>query len=255
MRLGCAAYSYRDLLKSGEMSLEQFVDTCAEMKLDGVELTSYYFSTTDRAYLNDLKRYCFRKGMHILATAVGSNFTLPDADKRREWVETTKAWIAHSEVLGAPCIRIFAGPIPKEVPEETAFGWALECIEECLALGAERGVALALENHGGVTETAQQVQKFLDRIDSPWFGLNLDFGNFRNDPYAEFDLCAPHTVTTHAKRTMHAGEGRVSVDYAKVAEIMRRNDYAGYISIEYEDAEDPHTAVPAFVEYLKQCVR
>ena len=67
--------------------------------------------------------------------------------------------------------------------------------------------------------------------------------------------CSPHAVTTHAKRTMRAGEGRVSVDYARVAEIMRRCNYAGYISVEYEDEEDPRTAVPAFVEYLKQCVR
>ena len=37
MRLGCCAYSYRDLLKSGEMSLEDFVKTCEDLDLDGVQ--------------------------------------------------------------------------------------------------------------------------------------------------------------------------------------------------------------------------
>src|SRR5947207_10346162 len=109
MRVGCAAYSYRERLKTGGgMSLEQFVDTCAGMGLDGVELTSYYFPSTDREYLNRLKRYCFLQGQHVLGTAVGSNFTQPDEAKRREQVRMTRDWIDHSVVLGAPCIRVFA---------------------------------------------------------------------------------------------------------------------------------------------------
>jgi len=45
MRLGCAAYSYRDYLKEGGgMTLEAFIDEGARMGLNGVELTSYYFA-------------------------------------------------------------------------------------------------------------------------------------------------------------------------------------------------------------------
>ena len=40
------------------MSLvEDFVDTTADLGVEGVELTAYYFPTTDRAYLNSLKRH------------------------------------------------------------------------------------------------------------------------------------------------------------------------------------------------------
>lgn len=250
MRVGCAAYSYRDLLKPGTMSMEQFVDTCAGMGLDGVELTSYYFPSTERDYLNGLKRYCFLRGMHILGTAVGSNFTQADEEKRREQVRMTRDWIDHSVTLGAPCIRVFAGPIPEGVSEDQAFGWALECIQECVAHAAERGVVVALENHGGVTSTAEQVTRFLDRIDSPWFGVNLDFGNFRVDPYREIEQIAPRSVTTHAKLTSRFGEDRREVDYGKVREIMERAGYRGYISIEFEEKEDPTVGVPRFAEHL-----
>jgi sugar phosphate isomerase/epimerase len=193
--------------------------------------------------------------MHILAAAVGSNFTLPDEGRRREQVETTKQWIDHSVVLGAPCLRVFAGPIPQGHTEVDACRWAVECLRECVAYAAERGVVVALENHGGITATAQQVLRLVEQLQNPWFGVNLDCGNFRNDPYKEIELCAPHAVTTHAKRTMREGDTRVAVDYARVADILRRTNYAGYLSVEYEDAEDPRTAVPAFVEYLKQCCR
>jgi sugar phosphate isomerase/epimerase len=254
MRLGCAAYSYRDLLKSGAMSLEGFVDECAAMGLDGVELTGYYFPSLERAYLNHLKRHCFLRGQHVLATAVGSNFTQPDEEKRREHVRTTCEMIDGSVVLGAPCIRVFAGPLPAEVEEETAFRWALECLEECVAYGAERGVAVALENHGGVTGTAAQVQRFLNAIGSPWFGINLDFGNFREDPYQEFALLAPRAITTHAKLVSRFGEERREVDYMRVREIMEGAGYQGYLSIEYEESEDPRVAVPRFARQLREVV-
>ena len=45
---------------------------------------------------------------------------------------------------------------------------------------------LALENHGGITGTPEQILKLVKAIDSPNFGVNLDTGNFRgSDPYAE----------------------------------------------------------------------
>lgn len=255
MRLGCAAYSYRDLFKRGELSLEQFVTRCREMGLDGVELTAYYFPATDPAALHALKRHCFREGMHILGTAVGSNFAQAEAERRREQVAMTKAWIDHSVVLGAPCIRVFAGPVPEGRTEEEAFAWAVECLQECVAYAAQRGIVVALENHGGITSTADQVLRLLNAVDSPWLGLNLDFGNFRQDPYAQFARCAPHAVTTHAKRSMRGPSGPERVDYGRVIQIMRDAGYRGYLSIEYEDAEDPRRAVPEFVKTLRQALQ
>lgn len=255
MRLGCAAYSYRDRLKAGSMSLEQFVDTCADLGLEGVELTSYYFSSTETAYLQSLKRYCFLRGMHIAATAVGSNFTQVDAEKRAAHVRMTKEWIDHSVVLGAPCIRVFAGPIPPDVAEEQAFAWALECLQECVTYATTRGVVIALENHGGVTGTGEQVARFLQAIKSPWFGVNLDFGNFRVDPYTEFAQLAPQTVTTHVKVTSRFGEGRGEVDYTRVKAILDDAGYRGYLTIEFEEDEDPEVGVPRLVESLKQVFR
>ena len=39
MKIGCCAYSYRQYLLSGEMNLEDFIDTAVELGIDGVELT------------------------------------------------------------------------------------------------------------------------------------------------------------------------------------------------------------------------
>ena len=251
MRLGCCAYSFRDLLNSEKMTLEQFVDLCCEMGLDGVELTSYYFKDSSPRYLRELKKYCFLKGLEISGTAVGNNFCQAEADKRREHVEMTKEWIANGQILGAPVIRIFAGPVPKGHTEQEAFEWCVAAARECIEYGEQHGVAVALENHGGITATADQVLKLYEALKHPWFGINLDFGNY-STAYPEFERTAPYVITTHAK-TSYRPEGgeRTKLDYNRIVQIMHAAGYRGYISIEYEDPEAPLVAVPRFVEELK----
>jgi sugar phosphate isomerase/epimerase len=254
MRLGCAAYSYRDLLKSGEMTLETFVDLCAELDLDGAELTAYYFPDTGREYLHRLRRHCFRRGVDVLGAAIGSNFTLRDAGARRAQVRNALEWLEHTYALGAPCLRVFAGPVPEGVLEETACEWAIECLQEVVERAGQVGVVVALENHGGVTDTAPQVLRFTERLAGPWFGLNLDFGNFHVDPYAEIRAVAAHAVTTHAKLVSRFGSERRELDYARIRAIMEEAGFRGYVSIEYEEAEDPRAAIPPFVANLRRAL-
>ena len=49
MKLATCAYSYRDLLKDGKMTLEAFMDLAAELNFDGIEWTAYYFPETTNA--------------------------------------------------------------------------------------------------------------------------------------------------------------------------------------------------------------
>ena len=108
MRLSCAAYSFREALTKREMSLSDFIRLCAELGLDGVELTGYYFPDTNRATLNALKRECFRYGLAVSGTATRNHFTHPDADFRKAQVEHVKQWVDIAVALGAPMLRIFA---------------------------------------------------------------------------------------------------------------------------------------------------
>jgi len=258
MRLSCCAYSYRDALKAGTLSMEEFVRTAREMGCDGVELTSYYFPSTDRAYLNSLKRHVHREGLSVSGTAIGTDFAQPDAGKRQEHVRLTREWIENSVVLGAPTLRVFAGPVREGSPEADAFRWVVECLQEAATHAAEAGITLALENHGGVTSNADQALRLVKAVDSEWLGLNLDFGNFSGEIYAQFAQCAPHAVATHAKVYYAVDPGtkrQAAVDYAKVREIMDASGYRGYLAIEYEEADDPATAVPAFAADLLNVLR
>src|SRR5205807_1058130 len=91
--------------------------------------------------------------------------------------------------------------------EEECFAWCVEALQECAEYAGERGVLLALENHGGITGSADQILRLVDAVNNDWLGINLDFGNFKGDVYPQFRRCAPRAVATHAKGSFHGASG------------------------------------------------
>lgn len=258
MRIGCCAYSYRKYLLSGEMSLEEFIDLASDLGIEGVELTSYYFPTTDRDYLHSIKRRCLVRGIDVSGAAVGSKLTLASDDERAAEVRMVKEWLAHAVELGAPELRVFAGITPEGHTDEDAFGWAVAALKECEPVAAEKGVVMALENHGGITRTSAQVARLLNTVDSEWVRLNLDTGNFGLDPdvgpYEGMRRVASMAVTAHYKVSMKTPGGKERVDIERVVSTLHEAGYRGFLNIEYEDDEDPKTAVPRVVEDIRRAL-
>jgi len=255
MKLSCCGYSFRDQLTGGKMTMETFLDKCVELGFDGVELTQYYFPEESDRYLNHVKREVFRRGLDISGTAVGGNFTNADAAAREKQVKHVLDWVEKSAKLGSPVLRVFAGGQPQGADLETAGSWVREGLARCAEAGEKYGVALGLENHGGLTANADGVLGLLRPFaGNPWVGLNLDFGNFTGDIYEQYGRCAPVTITTHAKVTVRQGEGREFVDYRQVVRIMREAGYKGYLAIEYEEPGDALLGVDRFCAYLRGCL-
>jgi sugar phosphate isomerase/epimerase len=252
MKIGCCAYSFRDDLLNKRMSLESFVELSARIGCDVIELTSYYFPSTEIEYLHHLKKHAHQNGVIISGAAVGSDFTSVDLIQRRKNVEMTLSWISHSVELGASTLRVFAGPIREGCSEEEAFRWASECLEECVQYAGQRGILLALENHWGLTETAEKTIRLMKAVGSDWLGLNLDFGNFASNPYEQYAECASYAVCAHAKSHIHLQGQNVKIDYARVRAIMEQANFHGAVSIEYEEPQDPYQAVPEFVKELRR---
>jgi len=255
MKLSCCAYSFRDQLTGGKMTMESFLDTCVSLGFDGVELTQYYFPEESDKYLSHIKREAFKRGLDISGTAVGGNFTNADAAAREKQVGHVLDWIEKSAKLGSPVLRVFAGEQPKGTDAKIASGWVREGLARCAEAGERYGVAVGLENNGGLTCTAEGVMGLLRPFaGSPWVGLNLDFGNFTGDIYGQFTRCAPLTITTHAKVTARQGAERERVDYRRVVRILREAGYRGYLAIEYEEPDDPVVGVDRFCAYLRGCL-
>ncbi len=252
-----AAYSYRDLLKakspSEKLELADFVADCAKMGLDGTELTSYYFpADPSPEFLRDLRHKCFLLGLDVSGTAVGNDFCHPPGEKRDAEIAHVKRWVDHAAILGAPVIRIFSGH-PHGTDEDEARNLAVAAIEECCQYAGEHGVMLALENHGGLTATADGLLALVKAVQSPWFGVNLDTGNFHSrDPYAELARLAPYAINVQVKVSISPeGGGRQHADFGRLARIVADAGYRGYIVLEFEENENPREACPRYVDEMR----
>ena len=236
------------------MDLFDFVNLAADMALDGVELTSYYFPTdvtTD--YLHRIKQHAFVLGLDVSGTSVGNNFCVPAGPARDKQLELVRTWVDRAAEMDAPVIRIFAGNVAKGDSEEKAVALAIEGIKASLPYAAEKGVSLALENHGGITATPAQILKLVKAVDAPNFGVNLDTGNFHGeDPYAELAQLAPYAINVQVKTEISPkGKPKQEADLARVVGILRESRYSGYVVLEYEAPEDPMTAVPQHIKPLR----
>ena len=266
MKLSLAGYSFSrylprnwtpEQLVDAKMTLDKFIHFCADLDLDGTELTGYYFPREiTHEYLMHLKQLTFQLGLDISGTAIGNDFCLPDGDARNAQLKMTRDWIDHAAAMGAPVIRIFAGRVPKGDTESAAVERCVAGINESLRYAAQRGVFLALENHGGITSTPDQMLKIIEAVEpSPWFGVNFDGGNFRtDDPYRDMERIAPYTINAQLKVAVSINGRKQPADMKRIVGILKAAGYRGYVVLEYEEKDDPWKGIPPHIKVLRDLI-
>lgn len=256
LKLSLAAYSFRQWLESKQMSLFDFADLAAEYGVDAIEPTSYWVpADADAAYLHKLKLHAFKLGLDISGTAIRNDFCLPPGEKRDADLAHVRSWIDKAALLSAPVIRIFAGNVPKGTSEDAAIDRVVEGIESVLPYAQEKGVLLALENHGGITAEAETMLRIVRAVKGPNFGVNLDTGNFRTaDPYGDLAKIAPYALNVQVKTEIAPNGKKQEADLAKLFAIFREAKYSGYVVLEYEAAEDALKAVPRHLKDMRKLI-
>jgi sugar phosphate isomerase/epimerase len=196
---------------------------------------------------------CHLLGIDVSTTPIRNSFTYPAGPEREKEIAHVKRWLDVAADLGSPAIRIFAGDAQKGQAEAEARRHCVECIEACADHAARRGVFLALENHGGIVAEPDGLLEIVRAVRSDWFGVNLDTGNFHGvDPYADLARCVPFAVTAQVKVEIQPKGGpKQEADFARLVGMFRDAGYRGYVTLEYEAAEAPLTAVPRYLERLR----
>jgi sugar phosphate isomerase/epimerase len=238
------------------MTLADFVNRAAEWDIDAVEPTSYYFpEPATPEYCRRLRRQAFLLGLGISGTAIRNTFTYPPGPALDKEIAHVKQWIDLAVHLGAPTIRIFAGDLQKGTTEERARTWCIDAIHQCCAYAEPRGVILALENHGGIVASVDQLLAIVTAVKSDWFGVNWDSGNFRSDdPYRDLAKAAPYAVVAQIKTEVTQNGARGEADLGREIRILKDAGYRGYVALEYEAKEDPFVAVPRYLKELRRLI-
>src|SRR5262249_54760058 len=103
--------------------------------------------------------------------------------------------------------------------------------------------------------TADGLLELMKMVKSDWFGVNLDTGNFHSaDVYGDLERCAPMAVTCQVKCEISQAGKREDTDYNRIVSIMRKANYHGFLTLEYESAEEPTTAIPKHLDAMRKAM-
>jgi len=270
-RIAVSTYSFWHF-RDDRTPIETCVDKAAAMGFDGVEILHVQMGDDEsNGRLQQLKRQAFTLGLDLCGFSTHQSFVFPDAERRQENVYKTLQCIELAYRLGIPTIRVNTSRwgtsknfdelmanrgIEPRLPgysDDDAFGWVIGAFEKCLPRAEECGVVLGLENHWGLGRTPEGVLRVVETLDSPWLQVTLDTGNFLEDPYDRLERLAPRAVLVQAKTYYGGGEWyTLDLDYRRIAAMLRKHRYRGYISLEFEGKEDPDTAVPKSLAMLRE---
>jgi sugar phosphate isomerase/epimerase len=270
VRLAVSTYSYWHF-KDPKYPVERVIDDAARLGFDGVEILHRQMDGESSAYVNRLKQAAFRRGLAMPMLSIHQDFVSPDPKERQAAIDHTRRCIELAARLGIPAVRLNSGrwktiksfddlmkvkgeepPLPGYELDD-AFGWCIESIRACLPDAERHGVVLALENHWGLTTDVEHLLHIHGAVASPWLGINLDTGNFPGDPYAGIERLAPHATIVQAKTYYGGGEWyTLDLDYARIARILQKAGFSGWVSLEMEGKEPPDTAVPKSLAVLRE---
>jgi sugar phosphate isomerase/epimerase len=234
-----------------------------EYGVDTIELVSTFFPEQSAPYLNRLREAIAEHRLRVANIAVDTgNLSSPDEATRRTDLETIKQWFHVARAVGAEAIRVNTGTAAPDDPE--ALDRIVAGYQELADHGAEAGVKLLIENHGGFSADPANIAAILERLDTPWFGTCPDVANFPGSTWEEgMRVMAPRAVAVHIKNTGYdpsgwqpftGRDGRPQdFDLRQSLAIVKAAGFQGPLNFEYNLAEeDERVGIAKGIAYLRE---
>lgn len=269
-------YSYVKAVKDGRLGIVSFVEEAAKIGAEGVELLDFFYQDVEeerRLTLRALEREALVCGVF----SVANNFAKADLGEREVALNRIRFGVDEAGHYGAKVVRVFAGDLAADgsITFEQGLNWIIEGLAKAADYAAEKGVKLALENHGKLAGRSNQVWQIVESVREicghDALGANPDTGNFllvgeRGDDgvrgvadlaymvhFKDFER-HPEGVYEGLDGSRFTGTviGEGEVDLAGCVEGLRAVGFDGWVNLEYEGEGDPMVGVPRSLENARQ---
>lgn len=212
------------------MSLFEWIELAATLGVDGLE---FYpgFLRDDPEFLHQVKSALATHGLAMPMLCCSPDFTQPDPALLEQEIERERRMIEITALFGGRYCRVLSGQRRPGLSRQAGVAQVVRVIQDLLPFAEAHGVVLTIENHykdnyWQFPEFAQKMDVFVEiveRIDSPWFGVNFDPSNAilaGDDPLVLLER------VKHRVKTMHASD-RYLKD-GTLEDLRREEDSAGY---------------------------
>ncbi len=237
------------------MALKDFAAHVAEkFNVHNIEPWSPIFPSTDPKYLEQFRTAVEKAHSAVVDIAVdgGHSQYAMDAAERAKAVTASNQWIDVGAALGSPSIRTH---IDGSKDSKPYVGRCADTLARVADYAAKKNVVVHLENDNAVSEDPFFIVQVIEKVNSPWLRALPDFGNSLAAHDEEFQDRAMEAMFAHAYGICHVKDGEVDdqgkashVDLAKTFAILKKHDYKGYCSIEYDAPGDPYKPTAELVD-------
>ena len=242
-RISLAEWSFHKALFARQMDHLDFARVAkTDFGIDAVEYVNQFFKdkATDQTYLAEMKRRAADAGVESRLIMVDGEGALGDASAaaRAKAVENHFKWVEAAKFLGCFAIRVNAASSGSydEQMERAADG-----LRRLAEFGAARGIAVIVENHGGLSSNGQWLSSVIRRVNLPNCGTLPDFGNFNlgggqtYDAYKGVAELMPLAKAVSAKsHDFDEAGNETRTDYRRMMKIVKDAGYRSFVGIEYE---------------------
>jgi sugar phosphate isomerase/epimerase len=231
----------------------EFINFCHENGVKYVELLDYHLSEEED--IHKVNQVLENLNMKVSSYSIRNDFVKVTEEERREEVELMKKKIDKALLLNTKLLRVFSGDRKEGILFETAKQWIIDCFKEVVKYAEEKGITLAIENHGLFVGRSSQVKELIEAVGSVALRSTTDTGNFliaNEEPVSAVKNLEEYISFVHFKDLKESDTGFTSLDGRKykgtalgqgevplkeIVKFLSSIDYKGLLSIELEEGE------------------
>jgi sugar phosphate isomerase/epimerase len=258
-RISLAQWSLHRTIRAGQLDHLEFAATARErFGIESIEYVNSFFKdrARDAAYLAMMNRRASDHGVyqHLIMCDGEGRLGDPDAARRTTAVENHHKWVEAARALGCAMIRVNAA---SEGSFEEQQKLAADGLRRLCDFADAAGIAVVVENHGGLSSHGLWLAGVMRLVDHPRCGTLPDFGNFYDyDRYQGVTDLMPFAKAVSAKSHDFDEQGRETTkDYWKLLKIVTGAGYRSWVGIEYEGSRLPEAEGIAATKRLLERVR
>lgn len=281
MKISVSSYSFSGYIRAGKMTQFDCIAKAKEMGFDAIEFIDLDGKGDLEKQKENARLYraeADRVGIDINAYTIGACLYQDTPEARETEVERLKGQLDVAALLGAKVMRHDVCYALGKTGASRSFDGMLPYIAESARKVTEYaetlGIRTCTENHGYIAQDSDRVERLFNAVHHDNYGLLVDMGNFicaDEDPALAVSRVAPYAVHAHVKDMIVrdvptggcnnmtrggkyfcgtvVGEGNIPVK--RCLNILKRAGYEGYLSIEFEGAEDCINGIARGLSNLK----
>ena len=251
LEISLAQWSLHRKLFAGDMDHLDFAKMSQGFGCVGLEYVNAFFKdkATDVSYLKEMNSRAEdhqQKNILIMIDGEGG-MSEKNAKKRLVNIENHYKWVEAAQVLGCHSIRVNLSGGEDRLDAQKA---GIDSLNRLAEFAKPYDVNILVENHGGFSSDGSWLSNVMQNVSQENVGTLPDFGNFcierkeqecisAYDRYQGISELMPFAKALSAKSHAFDEQGNeTQSDFFRMIEIAKRNQYSGYVGIEFEGTID-----------------